>query len=239
MNENVEIDVKKIFRVLLKRLWIIVLCAALVGGMMMVYTQKAVTPMYTAGVTMYVNNNGAGMGFYNPISSTNLAVALQLVNSYVIIIRSDTVLEKVIEELDVNMTPGQIRNMMTATSVDETEIFTVEITYSDPELAADIANTIAEVAPEKISSIIEGSSAKVIDYSKVPQRPSSPNVMSNTVLGVLAGALLAAMVIVIRALMDVRIKDESDLEAICNVPVLGRIPDISMVAKTADKKVKR
>lgn len=236
MNENVEVDVKKLLKVLLKRIWIIVLCAVLVGGAVLVYTVNFVTPMYTAGVTMYVNNKNGHSGAVN---SGDLAVALQLVKTYVNIIQSDNVLEKVIEETGLVLSPSQIKGMMTASAIDETEMFRVQITSSNPQMSADIANTIADVAPEKISAIIEGSSAKVIDYARVPGAPSSPNVMMNTILGVLGGALLAALAIVVHSLLDIRIKDESDLEAICNVPVLGRIPDMTLLAKTTDKKVKR
>lgn len=233
MNETKEIDFKKILKALLKRGWIIVLCAILVGAITLVYTANFVTPMYTASVAMYVNNNNNNNT--GNVSSSNLAVALQLVKTYVNIIQSDTVLDKVIEEAGVLLTPSQIRNMMSAESVNETEMFRVTITSPSAEMSAKIANTIADVAPAEISAIIEGSSAKVVDYARVPQNPSSPNVMRNTILGVLAGAMLAILAIAINQLLDTRIKDEADLESLCDVPVLGRIPDMTMIAQNAEK----
>lgn len=236
MNETIELDFKKLFKTLLKRSWIIVLCAILVGSIMLVYSTNFATPMYTASVTMYVNNNN---GYTGTVTSQNLAVALQLVKTYVNIIQSDTVLEKVKDEAGLALSAGAIRNMMTASSVDETEVFRVTITSHNAELSALIANTIADVAPTEIPAIIDGSSAKVIDYANVPTSPSSPNIMTNTVMGVLVGAVLAALAIVLHVLLDVRIKEEKDLEGICDIPVLGRIPDMTLLAKNADKKVKR
>ena len=234
MNETVEIDFKKLLMVLLKRIWIIVLCAILVGSMTLVYVSNFVTPMYTASVTMYVNNNSGHAS--TSVNATNLAVALQLVKTYVNIIQSDRVLEKVKDEAGLALSTGAIRSMMTASAVDETEMFSIQITSPNPEMSAKIANTIAEVAPIEIPAIIDGSSAKVIDYARVPTAPASPNVKTTTILGVLAGAVLAAAVIVLMTLLDKRIKDEKDLESICDIPVLGRIPDMTLLTKNIDKK---
>lgn len=235
MEETLEIDLREIFKVLLKRIWIILLCAVIVGGAVFAYTFKFVTPMYTASVTLYVNNSTGDSG---TVSSSGLAVALQLVNTYVNIIQSDTVLNKVIEETGLLLTAKNIRSMLTAEVVDETEMFRVQITSSNAVMSADIANAIANIAPAEIAKIIEGSSAKVIDYAQVPISQSSPNYATNTILGGLAGGLLAAVFFVLRVLMDVRVKSEDDLTRICAIPVLGAIPDFTVTAKAAEKAEK-
>lgn len=236
MKENkdaLEIDVGELFKVVWKRAWIIVLCALLVGGMTLVYTANFVTPMYRAEVTMYVNNNS---GNTDTVSSSNLAVALQLVKTYVNIIKSDRVLEKVIEETGLMLTPKQIRGMLSAESVNETEMFAVRITSSSPQMSADIANAIADVAPGVISVIIEGSSAKVVDYAKVPTSRVSPSYTTNTIVGTLIGGILSALFFILQHLLDTRIKTEEDLERICQIPVLGSIPDFAHPAKESKKK---
>lgn len=236
MKNSIEIDVGEVFKVLLKRAWIIVLCALLIGGGTLLYTAKFVTKMYSAEVTMYVNNNS---GNTDTVSSSNLAVALQLVNTYVNIIQSDTVLEKVIEHTGLSLTPGQVRKMLTAESINDTEMFAVRITSPDPQMSADIANAIAQIAPAEISNIIEGSSAKVIDYAKVPTSRVSPSYTANTILGTLIGGILAALFFVVCYLVDGRIRSEEELAKICSIPVLGAIPDFEQPAKATNKKVRR
>lgn len=239
MEETLEIDLREVFKVLLKRIWIILLCAVIVGGSVYAYTRKFVTPMYTASVTLYVNNN---VGDSGTVSSSGLAVALQLVNTYVNIIQSDTVLNKVIDETGLVLTAGSIRGMLSAEVVDETEMFRVQITSPNPVMSADIANALANIAPAEISKIIEGSSAKVIDYAQVPTTHSSPNYITNTIFGALAGGLLAALFFVLLVLLDGRVKSEDDLTRICGVPVLGAIPDFTVTTKAAEraeKKVRR
>lgn len=234
MNENIELDLRGIFKALLKRAWIIVLCAVILATSVCVYTMNFVTPKYEASVTMYVNNN-AGKNSNN-ISSSDLAVALRLVSTYVNIIQSNKVLEKVIAETGMNLSVGQVRGMISAEVVDETEMFRVRVATSNPQVSADIANAIAAVAPNEISEIIEGSSAKVIDYARVPTSRSSPNYVSSAMLGAVAGAVLAAAVIVLCTVLDTRIKHEEDLKKICDVPVLGVIPDLSVDKKKQGRK---
>lgn len=233
MEETMEINLKEVFKALLKGAWIIMLCAILVGSAVLVYTVNFVTPMYKSSVTLYVNNSN---GDSNKVASSDLAVALQLVNTYVNIIQSDTVLEKVIESTGLNLTAKQICGMLSAESVDETEMFKVSITSPDPQMSADIANAIANVAPTEIKKIIEGSSAKVIDYAKASNSRTSPSYTTNAVAGALVGALLAAAVIVLRVCLDARVKSEEDLMKICAIPVLGAIPDFTQIAKETEKK---
>lgn len=233
MNENVEFDLRELFKSLWKRAWIIVLCAVIVAASACVYTMNFVTPKYEASVTIYVNNNTRKENSY--ISSSDLAVALRLVTTYVNIIQSNKVLEKVVAETGMNLTAGQVRGMISAEVVGETEMFKVTVTTSNPQVSADIANAIAAVAPGEISEIIEGSSAKIIDYARVPTAYSSPNYTTSTAIGGVVGAVAAMVVIVLTNMLDTRVKNEEDLEKICNVPVLGVIPDLTIDNKTSKK----
>ena len=231
MEERIELDLRALFSAMVKKAWLIVICAFLLGALTLGYTALLVTPQYQASVIMYVNNSTTTNESNNYISAADLATAQRLVLTYVNIIKSDTVLSKVAKEAGLNLSPATIRSMMTSASIDETELFQVVITSPDPELSARIANAIAEVAPDAISEILDGSSAKIVDYAKVPTGRSSPSFTENTILGALVGALLAIGLIVIQMLLDVRIKSEDDLAKISQVPVLGSIPDFTSQKK--------
>lgn len=238
MGEIVEIDLRELFKVLWKRAWIVALCAIVLAASVCVYTVNFVTPQYQASVTIYVNNNTGRDNSY--ISSSDLAVALRLVSTYVNIIQSNTVLEKVIAETGLKLSVGQVRGMISAEVVGETEMFKVTVTTANPRMSADLADAIASIAPGEIAAIIEGSSAKIIDYARVPTTRSSPNYVTNTVLGGVIGAVLAVVVIVLSTMLDTRVKHEEDLRKICTAPVLGVIPELT-VEKTnkGNKKVRR
>ena len=237
MEGTVEINLREMCSVLLKRIWIILLCAAILGAATLVYTTNFVTPLYDASVTIYVNNNTTRTdGTY--ISSSDLAVALKLVATYVNIIQSDRVLDKVIADVGLTLTSEQVRPMISAEPVGDTEMFAVTVKSPNPQLSADLANSIAKIAPGEISEIIEGSSAKIIDQARVPVKRSSPNYTTNTILGALIGAVLAAAVVLIQNMLDTRVRNEEQLANICAAPILGLIPDMTKDQKTAAKKVR-
>ena len=232
MNETrngMEIDLQKLLLAYLQRWWMIV-ATVLVGAVVAwIVSANMITPMYRASITVYVNSVKSDQEI-NSISSSSLSTAQKLVETYVNMIESNTVLEKVAASTNKNISAAHIRSIMSAEQVDSTEIFKVYITHQDPQFAADIANAIAKVAPGEIEEFVEGSSAKIIDSAKVPVTPSSPNVSRNTVLGALVGAVIAVLYITIRFLLDVRIKDEEDLNSLFDLPVLGQIPSFDDVS---------
>lgn len=227
MNEGKEIDVLALGKEIVRRAWIVVLCAVILGAAMLVYTVNFVQPQYKAQVTFYVNNNvGNNSG---SVSSTDLNVALRLVNSYVKIVVRDVVLDPVIEELNLDMSAAALRSMVSAKVADNTEIFTVEVTTPHPQMSADVANKIAELAPDIISEVISGSIATPFERAKVPKAASGPNYWTAAASGAAVGAALAIIGIVLYMYFDVYVKTEEDIKNICKVPILGIIPDFSDV----------
>lgn len=234
MEKTKELNIQELLFAVLNRIWIVIL-AAIVGGVgMFVYTRNFVTPMYSASITMYVNNSTKlhGEDVINYITSSDLATSERLVATYVSILRSNTVMEKVSEKVfqdtGVRVSASAIRGSMSAAALNETEVFSVRVNYHDPQMAATIANAIATVAPEEIAMIVEGSSTKVVDYAKVPTVPYEPNTTSNTLLGLAAGVAISVGLIVLRELMDRRVRSEEDLAQLSEAPVLGVIPDFDV-----------
>lgn len=223
IKEGVEIDLQKLLLTYLRKWWLLALCGLIGAGIALYISLYHITPLYQASVTVYVNNTRAGEQV-EYVTSSNLATSQRLVNTYVNIIRSDTVLTRVAEESGLNYTPAMIRSMMTTAQVDDTEIFDVYITHPDPQTAAEVANAIAQVAPAEIEEFVEGSSTKIIDYAKVPTSYYSPNHRKNVLLGTVVGIVLAVLYVALRYLLDVRIKDTEDLEILFDIPVLGQIP---------------
>ncbi len=229
----VEIDLWKLLMVFAQR-WKLILASGLAAALLaFFYTAQFVTPLYRASVTIYVNNINANETI-EYISASNLATAQQLVNTYVSMIRSDTVLDKVAQSAGLDYSAGDIRSMMAAAQVDETELFDVYISHPDPEMAARIANAIADVAPSEIAEFVEGSSTKIIDYAKVPSHYYTPSYQRNIMVGGVIGCLMAAVYVFLGYLLDVRVKDEEDLAALFDLPLLGQIPNFDESHKNKD-----
>lgn len=236
MSETVDINVQDVFKFLCKRIWIIVLCAAILGASVFFCTKGFVKPQYEASVSFYVNNASGQEG--GRLTSGDLQVALRLVATYINIIQSDTVLDKVIAASGTDLSTKQLRDKISANSIGDTEMFRVSVRTTDPELSMKLANLIAEIAPGEITQFIEGSATKIIDWAKLPKEPCAPNYTLNTVLGTMIGAVLAILGLLLYMLLDTRIKTEEDLAKICKIPVMGLIPDMSVDVKRPAKRGK-
>ena len=229
----VEIDLWKILQLCLKKWWVIALFALAAAAISLFYTANFITPLYRASVTIYVNNNAkSGNENLEYVSGSDLSTSQKLVSTYTNMLTSDTVLEQVAQATGLDYAANDLRRMISAEQVEETEIFKVYVTSADPVEAATVANAIAQTAPDVIANFVEGSSTKIIDYAKVPTGRFTPSYKRNVMLGFGIGALLAVALLTLQSLLDVRIKEESDLTELFDIPVLGQIPDLEQSASS-------
>lgn len=226
-DDVIEIDLLRILRALWRRAWAIVLAAIICGGAFFAYTKFMVTPLYQASALMYVNSSDISLGGTKvSISQGELSAAKSLIETYSVILNTRTTLNEVIEEAELECTYGELLSMISAEAVNNTEVFRISVTNPDPEQAALIANTIAQVLPEKIASIVEGSSARIVDTAVVPAVPISPNYTKNTAIGALLGIVLVCAVVVVMELLDDKIHDTDYLLQTYDLPVLAVIPNL-------------
>ncbi len=213
---------------MLHKAWAIILVTLICGAAAFGITKFAVVPQYEAGVLMYVNSSDLSFGDTKlSISQGELSAAQSLIDTYTVILKTRTTLNEVIEEAGLNTTYSKLVEQISAASVNSTEVFCINVTDPDPERAALIANTIAYVLPEKIGSIVEGTSARIVDMAVVPAKPVSPNIIKNTALGGILGFVLACGIIVILELMDDKIQDSDYLIQAYDLPILAMIPDLN------------
>lgn len=231
-NDEMEIDLQRLVGVLFSRAWLIGLVAVVCALAVFVGTFLFVTPTYQSAAMFYVNNSNLSLGEAAlSISTGDISASRGLVKSYIVILNTRESLNAVIDYAGVNRTYGQVKSMISAAAVDNTEIFKVVVTSPDPQEAEKIANAIAYILPKRISSIIEGSSAKIVDAAVVASRPSAPNYTKNAMLGFAVGLLLSAAFFVIRELLDITIRAEEDFSKVCRYPVLSAVPDMALQSK--------
>jgi capsular polysaccharide biosynthesis protein len=189
-------------------------------------SQFVLTPYYESSVKLFVNNSRVGASETTSISDLNASE--RLVNTYMEIVKSDTVLSKVKSNVGFTNSLDQLRRMVSTQPVKNTEIFYVTVTSADPESAQRLANQIAKDAPVEIMDFVEATSVKVIDYANIPSKPSTPNVKLNTAIGFLLGLILSILLVLLLDMLDVTIRSEDDITSLLDIPVLGVIPTIEI-----------
>jgi len=239
MNENrieqngeIEVDLQRIFSVVLRKAWIIIIASVIGAVISIVGTRFLITPLYESSAMFYVNNNDLSVGNTSfSISSSDITASKNLVDSYIVILNTRTSLNDVIDYAGVNRTFEELQDMITAASVNETEIFEVVVTSPDPVEAEQIASAIAYILPKRISSIIEGTSAKIVDAAVVAAEPSSPSYINNTLIGFLLAFVLSLGIIVLQEIFDITIRAEEDIAPVCSYPILAVVPDMNAPSK--------
>jgi len=231
-NEEIEIDLQRVLSAIWQKIWLILLVAVLCAGLTLAGTMTLITPLYKSSAMFYVNNNSVSVGDTSfSLSSGDLVTSRNLVKSYIVILNTRESLNDVIDYAGVDRSYSEVRGMISADAVNETEIFQVVVTSPDPQEAEKIANAIAYILPKRISSIIEGTSAKIVDAAVVPSSPSSPSYTKNTLIGFAFGLLLMAGIIALREIFDVTITTEEDITQSCAQPVLAAVPDMAAPSK--------
>ena len=236
-NENVKsqdyyvIDFLHIVKSVWRRIWIVVLVAVIGGVVGCFYSSLLITPQYSSSIMLYVNNSSFSLGSSSfSISSSELTAAQSLVKTYTVILKNKTTLdqvnEKLREKIDIEYSWGELYDMIEAFSVNETEILEVKVTADDPYVAAEIVNTIAEVLPDRIAEIIEGSSMEVVDTGAVRENKIFPNITRFTEVGILIGAVLALVALVVAALLDGTIHDDEYILRTYDYPILAKVPNL-------------
>ena len=225
-NKDIEIDLGKIFyKMRNKFIYIIIftIVAAIVSGLI---THFCVKPRYSATTKMYVYSNTDRISTDSTITSTELTASQDLVNTYIYILKSDTVLEAVIKDLDLNISPSALRGGISAQQADKTVAFEVTVTATGPKTAARIANSIAKIAPKEIVRVVKAGGVEIIDYAKVPTKPSSPNLSLNITIAALAALFISFVAFFLYELFDTTITSERDIVGEFDIPILGTVPNL-------------
>ena len=218
------IDLGELFSALIRRIGIILLAAAVLGAAGFLSSTFLATPLYRASAMMIVN---AGERYPEYVSTDQLRSAASLVDTYSIIIKSDTVMNEVIDHLDMEETYDSMVRDVSVRAVNDTQVMQIDVTATDPEVARDVCAEITKVAPDAIVEMVEAGSVSLVSKANASSAPVSPNVMRNTALAAFAGFLLAAALVVIQTLLDNKVKGEADIAAI-SLPIIGIIPTYAM-----------
>lgn len=233
IEKDETIDLRRLFVAVLRKLWVVILAAVICAGAAFVGTLYFVKPKYRSSALLYVNGNALSVG---SISISDLTAAKDLVNSYIVILQSRETLNAVKDYAGIDYDATELRGMISAASVNDTEIFEVYVTSTDPYEAEKIANAIAVILPKRIESIIDGATAKIVDSAVVPSAPYSPNYTKNAALGFICGALLVIAIVIIRDILDTTIRTADDISSITSLPVLAAVPDMSASGGARNKK---
>jgi len=231
-----QLSIEEIIGIIFKKWWIVLISFIIGGVLAFSYTQFFISPVYISNGTLYVNNKGIpGMmpNVETNINANDLSVALKLVDTYTVILKSNRFMEIVSEKIDLPYTYNQLRDMVSLKGVNETEVLEVSVAAGNPEHAKMIAQAVLENSKAEIVRVVEAGSVKIVDDASTPISPSSPNKKANTLIGMILGIIISVGLMLIVELLDVSVKNEEDLVINYGIPVVGSIPSLDGINATS------
>jgi len=219
-----EIDVFHLLKILWKRKLLIVLVAFVTGAVSFAYSSFIVKPEFTSTTRIYVVNRN--QGDKPGLTNQDLQAGSYLVKDYREIILSQDVLEKVATDLKLELPPKDLAIKIKVTVPVDTRIVSISITDRAPEEASRIANSLREVAAQKIISVTRVSDVTTLEEARPATSPSSPNIRRNTMVGFLAGAVVMVVTVLLVELLDTRVKRPEDIEDVMQIALLGVVPNL-------------
>ena len=223
--EEDVIDLSVIFGVLLKNLPLLIIMMVLGAAAAFSYTKYFIPEKYQATATVIVNNKTNDSQY---ISQGDITSAKNLAELYSIIIKSDTVLDKIINDMGEKTSYSELRNSVTVTTVSETQVVTISMTSTDPEHAKEIVEKFVKYSKPVIMDKVDAGSVKELNEAALSNNgnPVSPNKKKNTMIGALGGLVLAAALVILKELLNTTLKTETDVKNALDVPLLGVIPKV-------------
>lgn len=210
-----------LFRMIRNNVPVLLLCTGIGLGVALVYTM--VQPrLYTSSSTGFVVVTGTQAdGGSTVLSGSDLAQ--QSAQSYLPLIHSRAVQEKIDELRGSSAAPGQL----SASVAPNSNLITVSATAEDPQAAADLANTALNATAD-VANDLEGSSTVqvvALEDALVPAEPSSPNLARNLLYGAGIGLLAGLVISLLRRLLDVNVRTVGDAREASGTGLLGAVPE--------------
>lgn len=226
-DDVIEIDLQELLGLLLHWIWLIVGCGILAAIVGFLISFLMITPKYESTTRVFILNTENDKN----LTYSDTQLANTLTKDYENLITSRTVLDMVIERLELDDSPGGLKSKISINNLQNTKIIDITVKDESPAMAQLLANSIRDVAAERIETVMRIEAVNVVDEANLPTSPSEPSVVKWTAISFLLGFILCAAVLVIQFLLDDTIKSSEDIENYLGLSTLALIPDANVEEK--------
>lgn len=219
------ISIKDIFQTLKKRwklITLLTLIAALISGAISYFL---LTPVYQSSTQILVNQKQSK----NQLDSTQIQSNIDMINTYSVIIKSPAILEKVIDDLELEQSVDQLSKKITINSQENSQVFSLTVEDGNSTKAVEIANAVSGTFQKEIKDIMNVDNVSILAKAEVKENPTpvKPSPLLNIAIAVVVGLMAGIGLAFLLEYMDNTIRDEKDIQTLLDLPLLGSIQKIS------------
>ena len=224
--KSVEIDVLALLHKLWTKKLLILFTAFYFAAFSFLGTYFFIQPTYTSTTRIYVVNQATDN---KNLSAQDLQAGTYLVNDYKEIITSNDVLSEVIKDEKLNLSEAELSKMVSVNIPTDTRLISISVKAKTGQDAQVLANKVREVASKKIKTVTKVDDVTTLEEAKLPSSPSSPNIKRNVLLGAILGGFVAIVAVLVREVLDDRIRRPEDVEDVLEMTLLGIVPDTDKI----------
>lgn len=216
-----EINLEELFKFFLARITYILITMVLFIIIGLLYILFVVTPMYHSSTTLILVGNNENQN--STVLQSELNLNKNLVATYSEIVKSRSVLNQVIDKLNLSISAEELSKNINVTSVENTEIIKIQVSNEDNKLAKNIASATSEVFMSEIQKIYKLTNVSVVDEASLENNPYNISVVKQLFIAAALGFICSAGVIFLIFYFDTTIKSSKDIEEKLGLSVLGNV----------------
>lgn len=222
-----EIDLKELFDMFWTKKVQIVLIILIFITIGIIYTLQFTTPMYSSSTTLVLaSSTNDKLDSNTMMIASDLTVNSKLVSTYSELIKSKNVLKEVSSNLNIELDEEKLKDSISVSAVEDTELIEITVKNQNPTKAAQIANEITDVFTRKVKEIYNINNVQIVDKAEADTRPSNINHTKDVIMFSCIGLVIAIIYVIVANMLDNSIKTAQDIETAYNIPVLVSIPMI-------------
>jgi capsular polysaccharide biosynthesis protein len=223
-------DLKEYFKIIKKRLWLIILCVLVATSATGAYSYLFFKPVYSAYTKLIINKTTT----QDQLGSEQMdlgaiSVNIGLINTYREIIKTPAILDKVVQRYpDLGLTTARLNKILSVYAPNGTQVLTLQVVDYSYERASNIVNAVTEVVRTEIPRIMKFNNVEILntaDPDDVPM-PLSQQTARKIVLSFLISTVIAVSLAFLLEFLDDTIKSKRDIQTVLGLPILSMIPAV-------------
>jgi capsular exopolysaccharide synthesis family protein len=216
-------ELKYYLSVLWRWAWLLIL-APLLAGTVSLFVSQRMQPVYRASATLLINPAGNS----SSLNYSSLLTSELIAKTYAELLTKRPLLEKVISELQLNLTPHQLAGKINVVQPSDSQLLKLQVEDSNPQLAITIANSLATSFLRQHNRHRSGRSVyiEIVEPASLPAYKLRPRIFFNTVVAAFAGGILAIGFIFLLDYLDDSLTTPESVETTLGIPNLATIPSI-------------
>lgn len=219
-NEELEIDLSKLLKLLKKNLKKIIASTVVCAVILFVFTYFVVDKKYASTATIFITPKITDQG---TIDTNSANTNSKMVNNYMELLKGENILTKVAEQLAIKDV-ASIKEGISVTNTTGSEVIKVTVTTKDPKLSQQVAESTVNTFFEEMKDKLNIENLTIISNPKINESPVSPNLKLNTLIGALIGMIISCGIVFLHYLLDKRLRNREEAENFLGIPVLVEVP---------------